>query len=63
MAMSIKGKTVLITGAARQIGRALALTVARAGAGVIIYFGNSRNKVNTLVGALAVFIFLLTSSW
>src|SRR5574340_169448 len=35
-------KTVLITGASRRIGRALALASAAAGADVIIYYGHSR---------------------
>ena len=45
--MLLKGKTVLITGAARRIGRSLALTVARAGADVIIHFGNSRSEAES----------------
>jgi pteridine reductase len=39
--MSLRGKTILITGAARRVGRALALSVARAGANVIIHHANS----------------------
>lgn len=45
--MSLNGKTVLITGAARRIGRSLALAVARAGADVIIHFGNSRSEAES----------------
>lgn len=37
----LSGKTVLITGAARRIGRSLALTVAHAGGNVIIHHGHS----------------------
>jgi NAD(P)-dependent dehydrogenase (short-subunit alcohol dehydrogenase family) len=37
----LSGKTVLITGAARRIGRSLALTAAHAGASVIIHHGHS----------------------
>jgi pteridine reductase len=39
--MSLKGKLILITGAARRIGKALALGVARAGGDVIIHHGHS----------------------
>ena len=37
----LDGKTVLVTGAARRIGRSLALTVAHAGANVILHHGHS----------------------
>lgn len=40
--MTLTGKMVMITGAARRIGRSLALTVARAGADVIIHYGSSQ---------------------
>ncbi len=39
--MSLNGKTILITGAARRIGRQLALAVAQAGANVVIHHSNS----------------------
>jgi pteridine reductase len=39
--MSLNGKHVLITGAARRIGRALALGVARAGGTVSIHYGHA----------------------
>jgi pteridine reductase len=39
--MKLEGKTVLITGAARRVGRALALAAARAGARVVIHHGHS----------------------
>ncbi|MEW6242107.1 MAG: SDR family oxidoreductase [Chloroflexota bacterium] len=38
---SLKGRTVLVTGAARRIGRALAIACARAGADIIIHHGHS----------------------
>lgn len=51
----LAGKTVLITGAARRIGRYLALAVAHAGADVIIHHGHSpdlalqtQNEINAL---------------
>jgi 3-oxoacyl-[acyl-carrier protein] reductase/pteridine reductase len=38
---SIQGKTVLVTGAARRIGKAIALRLAREGARVAIHYNNS----------------------
>jgi NAD(P)-dependent dehydrogenase (short-subunit alcohol dehydrogenase family) len=38
---SLNGKTILITGAARRVGRILALACARAGADVVIHHGHS----------------------
>lgn len=39
--INLADKIVLITGAARRVGRALALSVAQAGATVIIHHGRS----------------------
>jgi len=39
--MNLKGKTILITGSARRIGRILALAVAKSGGDVIIHHSNS----------------------
>lgn len=44
----LKGKTVLITGAALRIGRALALTCANAGGNVIIHFHHSEREALSL---------------
>jgi NAD(P)-dependent dehydrogenase (short-subunit alcohol dehydrogenase family) len=38
---SLKGRTVLVTGAAKRIGRSIALRLAREGARVIIHFNHS----------------------
>lgn len=38
----LSGKTVLVTGAAKRIGRALALACARAGADVFLHYGTSK---------------------
>ena len=40
---SLDGKTILITGSAHRIGRALALACARAGGNVIIHYGRSKD--------------------
>jgi NAD(P)-dependent dehydrogenase (short-subunit alcohol dehydrogenase family) len=45
----LTGKTVLITGAARRLGRASALTLARAGADVAITFRNSAREARETV--------------
>ena len=46
--MSLKDKRVLITGAARRVGRELALAVARAGGDVVIHYGQSQADANSL---------------
>jgi len=38
---SLNGKTVLITGGARRLGKKFALACARAGADVVIHHGHS----------------------
>ncbi len=39
--MSLSGKSILITGSARRVGRAMIIAAARAGADVVIHHGNS----------------------
>lgn len=46
--MSLNGKTILITGAAKRIGRALALAVAQAGADVVLHYGKSLKEAESL---------------
>jgi pteridine reductase len=46
--MSLAGKNVLITGAARRVGRSLARAVAQAGGNVIIHYGNSSPEAGQL---------------
>src|SRR5918996_964837 len=41
MSEPLKGKTILITGAARRLGKIFALSCARAGADVVIHHGHS----------------------
>jgi NAD(P)-dependent dehydrogenase (short-subunit alcohol dehydrogenase family) len=45
---SLQGKTVLITGAARRLGRIFALACARAGADVVIHHGHSDAEAEML---------------
>jgi pteridine reductase len=45
---SLQNKTVLITGAARRIGRLFALSCARAGANVVIHHAHSDSDAETL---------------
>ena len=40
--MKLRGKTVLITGAARRIGREIALTLAKRGASIVVHYHRSR---------------------
>jgi NAD(P)-dependent dehydrogenase (short-subunit alcohol dehydrogenase family) len=42
----LKGKTVFITGAARRLGKAIALATAQAGANVAFTFSSSSNEAN-----------------
>jgi pteridine reductase len=46
--MSLEGKRILITGAARRVGRELALSVARAGGEVVIHYGRSQDEAQSL---------------
>src|SRR5512143_2239930 len=46
--LSLAGKTVLVTGAARRIGRALALACARSGASIVIHYGRSEISAQQL---------------
>ena len=46
MSDSLEGKTVLITGAARRLGRSFALACARAGADVVIHHGHSDKEAD-----------------
>jgi NAD(P)-dependent dehydrogenase (short-subunit alcohol dehydrogenase family) len=46
--MSLNNKLVLITGAAKRVGRALALAVARAGGDLVIHFGHSEADAKSL---------------
>ena len=51
--MDFQGQTVLITGAARGIGRATALAFAAAGARVALHYRSSRTEAETTLQALS----------
>ena len=46
--MSLEGKTILITGGARRVGRSLALAAANAGANVVIHYHRSEVEAKVL---------------
>ena len=46
---NLSGKTALVTGASRGIGRASALALARAGAQVLVHYGNSEPEATAVV--------------
>jgi NAD(P)-dependent dehydrogenase (short-subunit alcohol dehydrogenase family) len=49
MASSLQGKTALVTGASRGIGRATASALAQAGAHVLVHYGRSAQDAESLV--------------
>lgn len=60
--MPLEGKTIIVTGAAKRVGRVLALAAARTGANVVVHYGSSQTDAeNTAeeIRALGVKAFLL----
>jgi 3-oxoacyl-[acyl-carrier protein] reductase/pteridine reductase len=51
-ARPLEGKIALVTGAAKRIGRVIALELARAGADVVITYLNSQSEANDTVMAI-----------
>lgn len=48
MEKSLSGKTILVTGSARRVGRLFALACARAGAAVVIHHANSDDEAESV---------------
>ena len=46
--LPLEAKRILITGAARRVGRSLALAAARAGADIVLHYGQSRREAEEL---------------
>jgi NAD(P)-dependent dehydrogenase (short-subunit alcohol dehydrogenase family) len=51
--MNLSGKTALVTGGARRVGRALSLALGRAGADVVVNYHNSREEADETVRELS----------
>src|ERR1700741_643471 len=49
---NLSGKTALVTGASRGIGRASALALAKAGAQVLVHYGSSEDEADAVVGEI-----------
>src|ERR1700722_6633498 len=49
---SLQGKTALVTGASRGIGRATVSALAEAGARVLVHYGRSAQEAESLVAAI-----------
>jgi 3-oxoacyl-[acyl-carrier protein] reductase len=48
----LNGKTALVTGASRGIGRAIALALAQAGAQVLVHYGSNEKEANAVVAVI-----------
>jgi 3-oxoacyl-[acyl-carrier protein] reductase len=48
----LNGKTALVTGASRGIGRAIALSLAQAGAQVMVHYGSNEKEANVVVATI-----------
>ena len=49
---NLSGKTALVTGASRGIGRAGALALARSGAQVLVHYGSSETQADAVVAEI-----------
>ena len=51
--MDLNGKTALVTGAAKRVGRSIALSLARAGADVIVHYNRSEDDARATAATIA----------
>ncbi|WP_322049307.1 SDR family NAD(P)-dependent oxidoreductase [Paraburkholderia sp. J67] len=49
---TLTGKTALVTGASRGIGRAIAISLANQGARVLVHYGNAKSAADEVVAAI-----------
>ena len=49
---TLQGKTALVTGASRGIGRATAMALAAAGARLLVHYGRSAQEADEVVAAI-----------
>src|SRR6266849_1240273 len=50
--MKLKGKTALVTGAAKRVGREIALGLARRGANIVVHYNTSTADARRVVGEI-----------
>ena len=50
--MNLKGKTAIVTGASKRVGREIALALARRGANVVVHYNTSSAPARTLVAEI-----------
>src|SRR6516165_1357546 len=50
--MTLQGKTALVTGASRGIGRATAAALGRSGAHVVVHYGRSAQEAESVVSEI-----------
>lgn len=53
MGGKLEGKVALVTGAARRVGRAIALALGEAGADVVVHYGSSRAQAEETASSIA----------
>jgi pteridine reductase len=51
-AMNLSGKTVLVTGAAKRVGREIALALARRGANIVVHYNSSARDARRVVAEI-----------
>ena len=51
--MPLEGKSILITGGARRIGRHLSISLAKLGADIVIHYGNSKKEAQSTAAEIS----------